>query len=97
MGQDRRRQLAQDEISELIYFIYGELYPSAYSREYGSGPSEDTAIAGFEGYIKEVCTRVQKSIEGKRIFWNITDLLSREAKRLLLFYGKQLDELGLDV
>jgi hypothetical protein len=96
VGQ-RHRELTQGEISELIDFIYRELYPSAYSREYGGGTSEDTAIAGFDSYVEEVRTKIQQSIEGQKVFWVMADMLSNEAKRLFLYYGRQLNALGLDV
>lgn len=90
-----RRELTKGEVTELIEFIYGELFPSAYSRGYDGGTSEDSAIAGFGSYVEEVRRRVQDSMAGKHVFLVMQNMLSDEAQRLLLFYGRPLDDLEL--
>jgi hypothetical protein len=91
------RLLTTDELNEILSFVYGELFPSAYSRDYEGGTSYGSSIGGFDTYVADVRERVQRSTQGKQVALVARNMLSLEARRLLAVYKRELDKLDLDV
>jgi hypothetical protein len=93
----KERALSPAEADEFFDFVYGELFPSAYSRDYEGGTSADSAIDGFETYVAALRKRIQGSLTGKQLALVKQNMLSAEARRLILLHKDALNELGLNL
>jgi hypothetical protein len=88
-------QLGDVEVDELLDFLYGEVFPSAYAREHDSGGAANTAIPGYSAYVTTVRQRFQASFEGSSVYLTEKNMLSHNARLLLLYYRKKLGVLGI--
>jgi hypothetical protein len=88
-------ELSQRQVDEFFDFVYNELFPSAYSRNYEGGTSADSAIDGFDIYVRGLRDRVQAPLMGKHVALVKQNMLSAAAKQLIGRYKNDLDALGL--
>lgn len=90
-----RRILSPEEVDEIFGFIYGDLFPSAYSRDYEG--ADASAIDGFNTYVKALRGRVQNELRGKQVALVAQNMLSKAARRLIALHKRELDGMGLDL
>lgn len=80
-------------VEEIFDFIYEHVFRSAYQFEYA--PSADgTAIPGYGDYITSVRQRVERRIDGRKMYLarREKDMLSESARDLLKRHRGKLDE-----
>jgi hypothetical protein len=86
-------EITPEETEVILDFLYGHVFPSAYSEQYvymdGTEDNERPSLEGYAEYLNEVRGRVTAGLAGNRVVLKNRGILPPTTGRLFRLHGKE--------